>query len=554
MNKIEGNSEQVQKPNSYVSKLLNDGTKCLLIVAKFALFSFWNVTEVLKIIKAKYTSIPLGLMTVAGLLPQNWEFKLIDENVESLLDEHLDWADIVCLGGMLPQQGKMVKLIRQAKLKGKPVVIGGPDPTSQPEIYKEADYLVLNEGEITIPMFLEGLKNGDTKGIYTSNKKADMNQAVTPRFDLINFKDYGQIGIQHTRGCPFNCEFCDIIELYGRKSRTKTNEQIIKELDRIYELGYRGMVEFVDDNFIGNKKKVKNLLSVLKEWCKDHKYPFIFGTEASLNIVQDEEIIEMMRSCEFRQVFIGIESSEKDILKAIQKPHNTQISIPEAVQKLNSYGFTVNTGFILGFDNETEHSAQNMIITIEESGIVLAMLGFLYALPNTQLTRRLKKEGRFLGNAMTETVFDQMSAGLNFIPTRPEMEILKDYIKILETIYHPKNYYNRIKKMLRHIKTNHKFKPTLRESFEIFVMRFLRLTFRAGFKRSTGFLYWKLIFFTLFKNHKAIERGLSYAAFYLHFEKQSKYIIKLTKEKIKALEKHNVEMHEEAFSLNKKIH
>ncbi|MFC2170885.1 B12-binding domain-containing radical SAM protein [Calditrichota bacterium] len=226
-------------------------TKCLIVQSEFSAFSFWNYTDVCKLLGAKYPAAPLGLLTVAALLPQQWQFKLVDANVEPLLDAHFEWADIVCTGGMLPQQQGIFSVIDKAHQHGCPVVVGGPDPTSQPNFYQSSDYLVLGEGEITIPMFLQDLEKGCESGEYKSAERADMTKAVIPRYDLIRFSDYIQVGMQYSRGCPFNCEFCDIIELYGRKSRTKIPEQIINELQSLYDLGYRGHIDFVDDNLIG---------------------------------------------------------------------------------------------------------------------------------------------------------------------------------------------------------------------------------------------------------------------------------------------------------------
>ena len=269
----------------------------------------------------------MGLLTVAALLPQHWQFKLVDENVEPLFDEQIEWADIVCTGGMLPQQKGILSVIDRAHQKRRPVVVGGPDPSSQPNLYQSADYLVLNEGEITIPMFIEEWEKGCRKGDYRSKEKADMTKAVVPRFDLIRFKDYLHVGIQYSRGCPFNCEFCDIIKLYGRKPRTKTPEQIINELQYLYNIGYRGHIDFVDDNFIGNKRDVKKVLAAINEWSIANNHPFYFSTEASINLANDEDLLELMRDVDFRFVFIGIETPETKILELAQKKQNLNIPI-----------------------------------------------------------------------------------------------------------------------------------------------------------------------------------------------------------------------------------
>ncbi|MEI7663767.1 MAG: radical SAM protein, partial [Bacteroidota bacterium] len=335
-------------------------TKCLLVQTKFSDYSFWNYQDVCKIVEKKYPAAPLGLLTVAAILPQHWEFRLIDENVEPLLDEHLRAADLVCIGGMLPQQNSMLELIERAHRENCIVVVGGPDPTSQPDLYKNADFLVLGEGEITIPLFLDDLKRGVTRGKYVSAEKADMQFAYVPRYDLIRFNDYIMLGLQYIRGCPFNCEFCDVIELYGRIPRFKTNEQVIKELQSLYDLGYRGHIDMVDDNFIGNKKRVKALLNDMIAWTRARKYPFYFTTEASVNLADDDELLQLMKDADFRYVFLGIETPDNETLLLNKKTQNVNKPITEAVRKILSYGIESNGGYIIGFDSGRPHIGPNL--------------------------------------------------------------------------------------------------------------------------------------------------------------------------------------------------
>ena len=520
-----------------MENLLNRETKCLIVQSKFSAFSFWNYLDVCEITGAKYPAAPLGLLTVAALLPQQWEFKLIDENVEQLLPEHFEWADIVCLGGMLPQQPSMISIIDKAHQYNCPVVVGGPDPTSQPELYQSADYLVLGEGEVTIPMFLRDLERGVKNGVYKSDDRADMIEAVVPRFDLIRFQDYIMVGVQYSRGCPFNCEFCDIIELYGRKPRTKTSEQIIKELQSLYDLGHRGHVDFVDDNFIGNKKNVKQVLPLVKEWSEANSYPYYFSTESSINMTDDNELLQMMKDVDFRYVFVGIETPDDEILKSTNKRQNVNKSITEAVDKIYSYGMIVNGGFILGFDNETDQTAEKMIQCIQDSGICVAMVGRMYALPNTQLTRRLQREGRLFESSSTlegNAHLDQMTSGLNFITSRPRLDVLKDYIKIIKNIYDPESFYARIKYTGLHIKPANKYRP----SFSIIlksINAFSKVSIKAGFSKATGGLYWKTLLNVLFKNPKGVEAAVNMAAMFIHFQKQSEFIIDLTEKEIESL-------------------
>jgi radical SAM superfamily enzyme YgiQ (UPF0313 family) len=514
-------------------------TKCLLVQTKFSGFSFWNYKEVCEMVGAKYPASSLGLLTVAALLPQHWIFRLIDENVEPLLNDHLKWADIVCTGGMLPQQESMLKFIRRAHDLDRIVVVGGPDPTSQPDVYNEADFLVLGEGEVTIPMFLYDLQKGAKSGRYFSEKKANMLYAVVPRYDLINFRNYLMIGLQFIRGCPFNCEFCDIIELYGRIPRFKSNEQVIKELQSLYDLGYRGHIDIVDDNFIGNKKKVKDLLRELKTWNKNHRNPFYFSAEASINLVDDDELLQLMEDVDFRYVFLGIETPENDTLKLNQKTQNVNRPIEDVVRKLLSYGIVSNGGYIIGFDSESRQIADNMINSIQKSGICMAMIGLLYALPNTQLTRRLASESRLFQQAsrsIGKSDIDQTTSGLNFITLISRIEILKNFIRVINTIYEPSNYYKRVVFTGLNIRPHFKHTPNFR-TWLIYMRSFLRVCKRAGFNTVTGFYYWKMFFTVVFRNPKGIETAVNLAAMFIHFQKQKEYGVSMMNHTIDELGK-----------------
>jgi radical SAM superfamily enzyme YgiQ (UPF0313 family) len=523
-----------------MKNLLENGTKCLIVQSEFSVYSFWNYVDVCKIVGAKYPATPLGLMTAAALLPQQWQIKLIDANVEPLLDELFTWADIVCTGGMLPQQRGTLSIIDRAHQNGCPVIVGGPDPSSQPNLYQSADYIVHGEGEITIPMLIQDLEKGCKSGEYKSCERADMTDAVIPRFDLIRFKDYIQVGVQYTRGCPFNCEFCDIIELYGREPRTKTPEQIIKELQTLYDLGYRGHIDIVDDNFIGNKKNTKQVLHAIKEWSEVNNYPFYFTTEATINLADDENLLQLMKEVDFRFVFIGIESPDDEILKSTQKKLNVNRPIVKTIKKIYSYGMIVNAGFIIGFDDESDRTAENMVRCIQDTGICMAMLGKLCALPNTQLTRRLKREGRLFEEDFTidenNPEIDQTTAGLNFITAKPRLKILKDYSHILKKIYDPENYYKRATYAALNLKPANKYRPGIVKMMMMMIV-FFKLCSKVGFNRTTGLLYWKMLFAVLFRNPRAIEPAINLAAMFIHFYKQSKFIIDLTNKEIEYIER-----------------
>src|SRR6476659_7600014 len=348
--------------------------RVLMIYPKFVPNSFWNYTEACELLGAKYPAAPLGLITVAAMLPKHWDIRLVNRNTEPLTKADLDWADLVMIGGMLNQQPDAIYLIDLAHLHGKPVCVGGPDVTSSPHLYADADFKVLGEAEPVIEDFIAVWESGERKGVFVAEKfKADVTLSPMPRYDLVNFDHYLFMGVQYSRGCPFNCEFCDIIELYGRVPRTKTNDQMLAELDALYAIGHRGHVDFVDDNFIGNKKAIKLFLPVLIEWQKRHGFPFEFSTEASVNLADDDALLGLMRDARFFTVFVGIESPDTDTLIAMQKKQNTRRSLAASINKIYGAGVYVNAGFILGFDSEKGSIADGMIDCIEDTAIPVCM-------------------------------------------------------------------------------------------------------------------------------------------------------------------------------------
>lgn len=522
--------------------LLKNKARCLIIQSEFSELSFWNYVDVCNLVGAKYPAAPLGLLTVAALLPQHWSFKLVDANIESVLDEHFKWADIVCIGGMLPQQSSMLSLINRAHQFDLPVVVGGPDPTSQPELYQSADYLVLGEGEVTIPLFIHDLEKGCTHGKYESEEKADMTRAVVPRFDLIRFRDYLQIGIQYSRGCPFHCEFCNIVELFGRNPRTKTPEHVLLELQTLYNLGYRGHIDIVDDNFIGNKKNVKNMLNAIREWSVRHKYPYYFSTECSINLADDENLMQLMKDVDFRYVFIGIETPDETVLKMTNKTANVNRPVGATIKKIYSYGMIVDAGFIIGFDYESDRIAENMIQCIQDSGIAMAMLGMLYALPDTQLSRRLTKEGRLFKDSSIlsddHNLVDQTSSGLNFITIRPRIDILRDFLRVERTVYDPENYFKRVTDTALQLKRSSKYRPGFKKSLKT-GLAFFKLSHKLLKNRLTSVFYIKMFLTVLFRNSEGLESAINLSAMFIHFHKQSQFIIQHITQQIKEIEDHS---------------
>ncbi|MGO9698833.1 MAG: B12-binding domain-containing radical SAM protein [Xanthobacteraceae bacterium] len=431
---------------------LSDARACnaLLICPRFEADTFWNFKRTSEVFGAKYPAPPLGLITLAALLPRVWSIRLVNRNTEELTDEDLDWADLVLTGGMLPQGGDMLDVVDLCHARGKPVVVGGPGVTSSPHLYQTADFQILGEAEGVIDKFVEAWEAGAGEGVFEAEKfQVDVTKTPIPRFDLLKFDDYLHIGVQFSRGCPFTCEFCDIIELYGRVPRAKTNAQMLAELDELYRLGYRGHVDFVDDNLIGNKKAVKAFLPELAKWLEAHDHPFEFTTEASLNLADDAELLALLNRANFVGVFVGIESPDTATLTAMRKKQNTRRNIAQSIHTIYAAGLFVHAGFIIGFDSETQSVADAMVDLIEEAAIPVCMVGLLYALPNTQLTRRLEKEGRLHPHLERGDVksADQCTMGLNFETLRPRQEILADYVSVLDRIYDPVAYAGRLQRL-----------------------------------------------------------------------------------------------------------
>jgi len=516
---------------------MTEPTRCnvLMIYPRFSAASFWNYSITAELLGARYPTIPLGLITLAAMLPAHWTVRLVNRNTETLTDADLEWADLVMTGGMLFQQADTLHLIRRAQAHGKPVAVGGPDVSSSPHIYRAADFRVLGEAEGIITALIAAWDAGERSGDFEAPKyKVDVTQSPIPRFDLLKFDHYLFVGVQFSRGCPFTCEFCDIIELYGRVPRAKTAPQMLAELDALYALGYRGHVDFVDDNLIGNKKAVRAFLPHLKAWQEAHDFPFEFSTEASINIADDTELLALMRACGFFTLFVGIESPDPDTLVAMQKKQNTRRSLTDSVQRIYNAGMMVTAGFILGFDSETRSVADPMADFIEDASIPVAMVGLLSALPNTQMTRRLISEQRLHDghDFHPEGRGDQCTQGLNFETVRARRDILEDYCRVLRRIYEPAAFCARVERLIARLKWTGKSQQEY--AADDFRRRHGIETVR---RIVSHYPEWRDVLWTTFMrcyqtNPTAVRQTVSLLALYLHLGPYARHAIAATEKAI----------------------
>jgi radical SAM superfamily enzyme YgiQ (UPF0313 family) len=411
--------------------------RALLICPEFPL-SFWSFRKSSRLRGSKTINPPLGLITVAALLPSEWELRLVDLNTRSLTGEDWQWADLILISAMYIQRDGLVALVREAKLRGKTVVAGGPYPTSLPEAVLEAggDFVVRGEGENTMPLLLEAMRHGKT-GIIENNEKPDLTTSPIPRFDLLRLEDYASFTIQTSRGCPFDCEFCDVVNLFGRTPRYKTPQQVIAELETLYRLGARGSAFICDDNFIGSKKQARALLQELTPWLRSRGEPFTFLTQASVNLGQDLEMIDLMTAANFDKVFIGIESPDENVLQISHKFHNIKNPLVESLQNIQQNGLAVIGSFIIGLDGEKKGAGERICAFMEQTAIPVAMLGVLQAAPHTRLWHRLEGEGRL--RLDTGDDLGTFSA-MNFEPDRPEADIMQEYVDAWDYLYEPSRY------------------------------------------------------------------------------------------------------------------
>ncbi len=471
--------------------------------------TFWSFKHALRFIRKKAVSPPLGLMTVAAMLPSGWNKRLVDLNVTGLPQKDLDWADMVFISGMVVQRESARALIARSKAAGKKVVAGGPLFTLEYDQFPEVDHFVLNEAELTLPPFLADLAYGRPQRIYATGEYPDILQTPPPLWELANFKNYDSISIQFSRGCPFHCDFCNITSMLGHRPRTKSAVQIVAELDRLYALGWRKNIFFVDDNFIGNKKILKTeVLPALIQWRKG-KAGMAFSTEVSINLADDVELIRQMTQAGFDTIFVGIETPNEDSLVECSKNQNKGRDLVENVKKLQRLGLQVQGGFIVGFDNDTTSIFQQQFEFIQKSGIVTAMVGLLQAPPGTKLYERLKGEGRLVN----EISGDNADGSTNIIPSMGIETLREGYRKLVEQIYTPKLYYARVMTFLREYQP-----PKIHLRIEPqYVMALWRSIYQLGIRGAGRSQYWKLFFWTLFRRPRLFPLAITLAIYGFHF-------------------------------------
>ncbi len=475
--------------------------------------TFWSFKHALKFISKKAGQPPLGLLTVASLLPREWEKRLVDTNFTTLTDEHLRWADYVFLGGMSVQAESARAIIARCNELETKVVAGGPLFTARHEEFENVTHFVLNEAEVTLPPFIEDLRHGRPRRLYSATEWADVTTTPVPMWELINQRRYATMNLQYSRGCPFDCEFCDITVLYGRLPRTKTADQVIAELEALYHRGWRDHVFFVDDNFIGNKGKLKkDILPQVIRWMEEKGHPFSLGTEASLNLSDDPELMDMMVRAGFQEVFVGIESPNEESLKECRKIPNKGRNLLSSVKTLQKAGLQVQGGFIVGFDNDPPSIFDTLIRFIQESGIVVAMVGLLNAPVNTRLYKRLKKEKRLL-DTFTGNNTD---LSLNFVPKMKVEELLRGYQKILRTIYSPRVYYRRV---IDFLKTHEPRKGVPLRIRLIDLWALVKSMVLLGIVARERLYYWNLFFWSLFRRPRLFSTAITLAIYGFHFRR-----------------------------------
>ncbi len=483
--------------------------------------SFWSFKHALPFISKRAAHPPLGLLTVASMLPRDWQVRLVDVNVNELTAEALAWADCAFVSAMGVQRESAERLITRCKQASVRVVAGGSLFTAQPEQFPQVDHLVLGEAEVTLPGFLEELANGCAHHLYRAETYADLRASPAPRWDLVNFDDYGTMSIQYSRGCPYDCEFCDITALFGRNPRTKAAQQILDELDALYDLGWRGSVFFVDDNLIGNKRKLKTeLLPALVERHRTRP-GFEFNTQASINLADDAELMETLVGVGFDSVFVGIETPSEESLAECSKHHNLGRDMKADVRRMQQAGLQVQAGFILGFDSDTPKSFERLTEFIQSTGIATAMVGLLQAIPGTRLYERLRQTGRLVERGSGYDV----NGTTNIVPIMDLTQLRTRYAELLQRLYSPRDYYERVRLFLQVYRL-----PELRIRWNVrYQLRqwlaFANANIRLGVTGKERSEYWRLLFWTLLHRPKAFSLAVTLAIYGYHFRLSSEQCV-----------------------------
>ena len=486
----------------------------LLIYPKTPL-TFWSFKNAIEFIGKRASEPPLGLITVAALLPAAWERKLVDTNVTSLTDQDIEWADLVFLSGMDLHRDSFLRIADRCKSLGATIVGGGPFCTMHHPEIESVDHFVLNEAEITLPQFLKDFAAGSPRKIYASDDFPEVSSSPTPEWNLLDLNAYATMDVQYSRGCPFNCDFCSVTMLYGHKPRCKTTSQFLNELEALYQEGWRGNVFVVDDNLIGNKRKLKeDLLPALTKWSADRAFPFLFNAEVSVNLADDPELIDDLVNAGFRMVFVGIETPDNDSLVECGKVQNQGRDLVEAVKILQRRGLNVYAGFIIGFDNDRDDIFDRMIGFIQKSGIITAMVGLLTAQTGTRLFDRLRKENRIVHT----TTGNNTDGVLNFVPNLDRTTLLAGYRRVVQTIYSPKEFYHRVKTFFSEYQMP-KISDSVHEKSSI--RAFFRAVWRIGVKEKGRKYFWMLLVHILRTRPSAFAEAVRMTIYGYHFRKVS---------------------------------
>lgn len=474
--------------------------------------SFWSFKHALRFVSKKAAVPPLGLITVSAMLPKEWHKKLIDMNIHKLQEKDITWADYVFISAMYIQKKSVDEVIALCLKNKTAIVAGGPLFTQEYVNYPQINHFILNEAEITLPPFLNAIQSGKTpERIYQTNEYADLSHTPVPDYHLLSVKDYAFMSIQVSRGCPFNCDFCEITSLLGHKVRIQPAPKVIETLETLYQLNWRGPVSVVDDNFIGNKKEVKyHLLPAMKKWMQEHNYPFSFNIQSSINLADDDEMLTLMTETGFNSTFIGIETPDEDTLQACNKHQNEHRNLLESVKKIQQAGFNVSGGFIVGFDSDNETVFQRQADFIQKSGIVSAMVGLLNAPKNTQLYHRLKKENRLT----VEATGNNTDSSMNFVPKMNFNDLISGYKSLIRNLYESRPFYQRTRQFMMNYRKNR----VKNNNISIAQLRaVVRLILIIGILNKGRTEFWKFLFWTLFRRPALLVDALTFTAYGHHF-------------------------------------